>query len=492
MKSVRIRSLRIFLEAIYILSLVPLLLIGRYDFPSADDFGQGSAVRHAFLESGSFAACLSTAFSETARIYRVWVGYFTSMFFTVLQPAAFSERAYSLTVVLVLFMLTAGVLFFCRSLFYKVLGISRDYAYSVGFLLLLLMIQRLPGRNEALYWYSGAINYTFTVGLALVFLCAVLSYLTAGSQKTLLLILCAVLAFFCGGINYLTALTLMIGLFFIIIALWYLKKLSVNKGIFLIFVSFAAGFLMSCLAPGNRIRGGFMQGMSAVSAILASLEGFFTECLLSDTGWVQILVFVMLGVLFLQMVKETSFTFPLPGIVLLMGCGISAAAMTPPFYSGGNIDAGRIRATVYIQYVLLMSLCLFYLIGWAQKRFLRKEAKAQEALQTLPARATMILCALSALFIAGGLFCTMRNPAYFTSVEAFRDLRNGKAKAYAELMEERIMILHGEEKNVVLPRIESAPALLFFSDITSDETDWKNTGMARFYDKETVRLEEPQ
>ena len=490
-KSVKIRTLRIFLEALYVLSLVPLLLLGRYDFPSADDFGQGSAVRHAFLKSGSFIASLPTAFSETARIYRVWVGYFTSMFFTVLQPAAFSEKAYAATVCLVLFMLTAGVLFFCRSLFHKVLGIRKDYAYIVGFLFLLLMIQRMPGRNEALYWYSGAINYPFTVGLALLFLGMVLSLLTATKHRKGLLILCAVFAFFCGGINYLSALTLMLGLCFIIAALWYLKKLSENRSVFLILASFMAGFLVSCFAPGNRIRGGSMQGMSAVSAILASLKGFFTECLLSDTGWVQILVFLMLGILFLQMARETSFTFPMPGVVLLMGCGISAAAMTPPYYSGGNIDAGRIRATVYIQYVFLMGLCLFYLIGWAQKKYLRGEAQTKELPQALPGKSTMLLCALGALFLAGGLFCTMRNPAYFTSVEAFRDLRNGKAKAYAERMEERIAILHSEEKNVVLPRIESAPALLFFSDITSDETDWTNTGMARFYDKETVRLEEP-
>ena len=401
-----------------------------------------------------------------------------------------------MTTYLVLFMLTAGVLFFGRALFTKVLGIRKDYSMIAGLLILLLMIERLVGRNEALYWYSGAINYTFTLGLALLFQGFLFTTLKKEKAGPVRWGLTALFAFFCGGINYLTALTLLLVFVFLLAVLFYFKKPAEKKPVLLVFAFFLAGFMMSCLAPGNRVRGSAMQGMGAAEAILASLKGFVTVCLAEYTGWVQILVFAMLGILFWQMIRETDFSFPLPGIAALFAIGTSAAAMTPSYYSGGNIDAGRIRATVYLHYILLMSLLLFYVLGYLQKRFFLREkgaenTPAQPAAEELHGKPLAALVLLCALFLAGGLFSTMKNPAYFTSVEAFRDIRNGKAKVYAGQMEERLQILHSEEKDVVLPRIENAPDLLFFTDIMSDETDWTNESMARFYDKNTVRLEEP-
>ena len=38
--------------------------------------------------------------------------------------------------------------------------------------------------------------------------------------------------------------------------------------------------------------------------------------------------------------------------------------LLPPLYATANIDAGRIRALMWEQFVLLLVLCLFYLAGW--------------------------------------------------------------------------------------------------------------------------------
>lgn len=107
------RRLSWVLLAVYLLMLVPVLWIGRYDAPSADDFSMGLGTRLVYEETGSVLAVLGKIVSETVRYYRTWIGYFTSCLFTTASPATFGDGWYWLTPVIVLAGSTSASFSFC-------------------------------------------------------------------------------------------------------------------------------------------------------------------------------------------------------------------------------------------------------------------------------------------------------------------------------------------------------------------------------------------
>ena len=46
---------------IYLMSLIPILVVARYDCASGDDYGFGAAARQAFVRTGSVAAAAQAA-----------------------------------------------------------------------------------------------------------------------------------------------------------------------------------------------------------------------------------------------------------------------------------------------------------------------------------------------------------------------------------------------------------------------------------------------
>lgn len=75
-----------FLLVVYLLSLVPLLWIGFYNYPSADDYSIGSDCRQAFVNTHSLLATVWTGIVRAADDWLNWMGYFTSNFLMALPP----------------------------------------------------------------------------------------------------------------------------------------------------------------------------------------------------------------------------------------------------------------------------------------------------------------------------------------------------------------------------------------------------------------------
>ena len=512
----RVRFFSRFLTAVYLLSLVPVLYIARYAAPSADDFNEGTAARLAFL-AGGFPAAVKAAFAETARLYRVWIGYFSSMFLTQLQPAAFGEKFYAVTPALMLASLSGGVFFFFRRLFVRRMRLSKDAAQAAAAVFLLTAVQNLPGRNEALYWYSGAVNYTFFFGLALIFLGALAGdgpvkneredgSGKAAAWKTAAL---SLLGFCLGGCNYMTALSLAVVLFFYLLYEAFAaggkagkspRRLPARKWIPA--AAFYLGFLVSVAAPGNRVRGGGMNGMPPVTAVLTSFKYVYEYCFDQWTGK-TVLIGLMLCAVFLDRLvreyrAETGFRFPYPAVVFAGGICLAAANITPPLYAGGNIIAGRLKALIFLQYLLILALLVFYGLGFL-RRVMEERGGQNEKTRTAEEAAgacftRTAFAVLWVLFAAGAFFCARRvisNPYYFTSSAAAADLLNGTAAEYGAQQEARWAVLHDPSvPDAELEPFTVRPQLLYFSDITEDKEAWENRGMAEFYEKNSVILKQ--
>lgn len=523
-KSCDLRRLSYLLIVIYALSLIPVLVIGKYDYPSADDFSMGLGTRLVYEATGSLLAVVGKILSETVRYYRTWIGYFTSCLFTTVSPATFGEAWYALTPAVILLALHVGVAVFFYALMEKALGMNRYARRCMTVLALFLMVQRMPEgslRVEAFYWYSGAGNYTLTFSAGLLYLAFyVLSVCGVRSKnRSLFLVLACIMGFLAGGGNYLSALS-----FAVVSVLFAVYLVKMKIGRLLPAAFYLCGFAVSCLSPGNRIRGGEAEGYGALKSILLSLYYTLSYPLNQWMNWAVLLILALAGVIFWMGFAEIEFsganakaggaaasekagetvrgaaapekagngaqavqlgfTAPFPAAVLAYG--IVSCVVTPALYAQGNMDAGRIQSTFWLHAVLVLLLLEWYLVGGLYRRF-SKEQNASAA-SCLRNGAGGFVRAILLFFIVFSLLAVKGNPDFYTGTSAVFELLDGSAAQYGRENEERLHILkNSEEQDTVLPRYTVQPNLLYFEDVSEDPDDWINQKMSEYYGKNSIR-----
>lgn len=546
-KSCDLRRLSYLLIVIYALSLIPVLVIGKYDYPSADDFSMGLGTRLVYEATGSLLAVAGKILSETVRYYRTWIGYFTSCLFTTVSPATFGEAWYALTPAVILLALHVGVAVFFYALMEKALGMNRYVRRCMTVLALFLMVQRMPEgslRVEAFYWYSGAGNYTLTFSAGLLYLAFyVLSVCGVRSKnRSLFLVLACIMGFLAGGGNYLSALSFaVVSVLFAV----YLVKRKTRQGensrtgrlcvigSLLPAAFYLCGFAVSCLSPGNRIRGGEAEGYGALKSILLSLYYTLSYPLNQWMNWAVLLILALAGVIFWMGFAEIEFsganakaggaaasekagetvrgaaapekagsgaqavqlgfTAPFPAAVLAYG--IVSCVVTPALYAQGNMDAGRIQSTFWLHAVLVLLLLEWYLVGGLYRRFSKEQnASAVSCLQDASAASCLrngaggFVRAILLFFIVFSLLAVKGNPDFYTGTSAVSELLDGTAAQYGRENEERLRILQNpREQDAVLPRYTVQPNLLYFEDVSEDPDDWINQKMSEYYGKNSIR-----
>lgn len=506
-----LRRLSYLLIVIYALSLIPVLVIGKYDYPSADDFSMGLGTRLVYETTGSLLAVAGKILSETVRYYRTWIGYFTSCLFTTVSPATFGEAWYALTPAVILLALHVGVAVFFYALMEKALGMNRYARRCMTVLALFLMVQRMPEgslRVEAFYWYSGAGNYTLTFSAGLLYLAFyVLSVCGVRSKnRSLFLVLACIMGFLAGGGNYLSALS-----FAVVSVLFAVYLVKRKIGRLLPAAFYLCGFAVSCLSPGNRIRGGEAEGYGALKSILLSLYYTLSYPLNQWMNWAVLLILALAGVIFWMGFAEIEFsganakaggaaalekagsgaqavqlgfTAPFPAAVLAYG--IVSCVVTPALYAQGNMDAGRIQSTFWLHAVLVLLLLEWYLVGGLYRRF-SKEQNASAA-SCLRNGAGGFVRAILLFFIVFSLLAVKGNPDFYTGTSAVSELLDGSAAQYGRENEERLRILKNpREQDAVLPRYTVQPNLLYFEDVSEDPDDWINQKMSEYYGKNSIR-----
>ena len=537
-KSCDLRRLSYLLIVLYALSLIPVLIIGKYDYPSADDFSMGLGTRLVYEATGSLLAVAGKILSETVRYYRTWIGYFTSCLFTTVSPATFGEAWYALTPAVILLALHVGVAVFFYALMEKALGMNRYVRRCMTALALFLMVQRMPEgslRVEAFYWYSGAGNYTLTFSAGLLYLAFyVLSICGVRSKnRSLFLVLACIMGFLAGGGNYLSALSFaVVSVLFAV----YLVKMKTRQGenscmgrlcvigSLLPAAFYLCGFAVSCLSPGNRIRGGEAEGYGALKSILLSLYYTLSYPLNQWMNWAVLLILALAGVIFWMGFAENGlsganakadgavvsekagetvrgaaapekagsgaqavqlgFTAPFPAAVLAYG--IVSCVVTPALYAQGNMDAGRIQSTFWLHAVLVLLLLEWYLVGGLYRRFSKEQNRSTASF--LQNGSVGFIRALLLFFLVLSLLAVKGNPDFYTGTSAVSELLDGSAAQYGRENEERLRILKNpEEQDAVLPRYTVQPNLLYFEDVSEDPGDWINQKMSEYYGKNSIR-----
>ncbi len=484
-----LKTISILFTILFLLSLVPILAISVYNHPCADDYSYGTQPHLTYLESGNIINTLESAVDTSEGIYKGWQGTFSATFIMSLQPAVFSEKMYSLTTLLMLFMLIAPTLFLLHTIVVKIFKSDRRYALIIGVFMLFFSIQYLPSLVQGFFWFNGSCYYTFFYGIMLFLLTIGLRVYCVDPmqvKKVYFIIygLIGMLAsFIIGGGNYVTALTTLILLFVITAFSFVFKKpLYVKVSLILFFITVLTALLISAMAPGNAVRQANFEQYGIIHTVMDS----FRIALQDIEKWFDLKILsalLLLAPVFFAVTKKINFSFRFPLIVLILSFCVFAAQNAPPIYAMNNGGDGRLRDIVYYFFVWLVVINSLYFAGWLQKLL---HAHAIE-LDKIPLKRWLGAAAILFFVFLGTSLLSIKTASSYICA---RDFVNGTAKQYSSEINQRYQILYEKEiKQPVLKPISVKPEALFFDDITTDTADWRNVAMARYFQKESVILD---
>jgi len=470
--------------------VTPLLIIGHYDYPSADDWAFGVSTYHCIQEGGSPWDILRASI-DTVMLWREQEGEprYMNAFLGTIQPGIWGVHFYRITPWIMIGSLFLSEILLCRFL----LGgaINKGYILPVILPSLAIQIFCAPFPTETFYWWTGAVNYTFIFSLSVILLMVFLMLKKGNMSRTktvLLIFLGVILGIAVGGDSYAASLSAVCFL-----AALSGKMLFQDKRAFLrtfpITATTTAGLLFCLIAPGNAIRleqdfRGARTG--AVQAILLSLWKTMTN-IYSWTGLKMAVMLLLTAPFLWRALKRTEYRFRYPAVFTLFTFGIYASQIVATMYVNGSTGGGRMGDVLYYAYHVWLLLNAAYWIGWLQRRDKFLQLKAVAALHRWLSGHIMTW------FMSAGIVLTLvlgvMEVRTAATVRACAWLRNGYAQEYARAWEERLKIL--EDDTIREAYFDPLPGLngemVFYADFQPGE-NWLNDACADYYRKDAVGL----
>lgn len=471
--------------AVLAVAIIPLMVIGKYAVPCADDYTYGYYTHAFWTTTHSLRQTLHWALYQVKASYDTWQGTFSSAFIMSLSPAVWGDQYYIFTPVLMIFMIVVPQFYLLYVLLVKLLQTSKSIWCIVSSIVSFCMIEMMPSPVNAYYWFNGAVHYIFMYGcMILLFAIAIQMGNTDNRKKNMGYYLGAcVLAVACGGGNYSTALLGMLGLVFVVALKWVLGYKKVWNVIPVAVYAFA--LFKNVTAYGNNIRQSNFEQPTALEAVLDSFKYICVH--ISNWLTLPLVLFVLLLVPFLwEAVRTERFDFRWPVAVTALSFGSVACTITPSLYAMNSTGPDRLINVSMMWFILMLVCNLAYWIGYVRKAVKGKgiHLLAQTGLAGLGIFMAVILAALFIQFTNSGNGKLLN----YSSYAAYVSLATGEARAFYDEYLARLEVLNNDEPVVTLEPYKVKPWLLFFDDITTDPYDWRNQSVAAWFYKERVYL----
>lgn len=491
MKSVKTESkIAIMLIALFIAGLIPIFLLGRYDYQSADDYGFSAYSHVAWMQSHSVIQVLKGAVKTVIERWYGWQGTFSSIFVMALQPGIWGM--YSLVPWIMIGAMTCSTLFFFYVFFRKLIQVRPAIFLSISMIYLIFAVECMVDKIQGFFWFNGAAHYMIPHSVALCLFTVLILMITEEKNTFRRMVLACFLAAFTGGANYITALITLVLFVSAIALLLFMKQKQKCRLLLLPFLFFLAAFLLNVSAPGNAVR---QAEMTVRPGVIKSILLSFYYCVeyMVDTwfNWTYFLfVFALLPFLW-EAVKAFGkrFSYPVPLFVFIYSYGVLSAMFTPSLFAGGEAGGGRIFNIMFLDFMILTILNIFYFMGWLYRKFGFAEQISGSCLEKTDVKWYLLAVLCLGIFV-GAMYAKV-NPDYFTSTSALYSLMTKEGREYGiETAEREDMLKQAVESDtadVAIPRLTVHPYLLFWSDITEDAGDWTNRSMARYYGKDSIR-----
>lgn len=481
----------LFITMLFLALMLPVIYIGKYDKPSADDYGYAVTTHHVWNATHSIPEVLKAVTDRVASSYRTWQGTYSSIFMMALNPAAFDYRLYKLVPSIMITMLSLSCFLTAKLVFCDLLRHPAYFAIGTGSALSILTIEKMHTTPSGLFWYNSAVHYTFMHACMILMLCFIVKMLGTDCRwKKILFCLCTTFfAIMSAGSNYATSL-MGIVLLVTVMFLWiptHKNKLSCSLrnllwGLFPLF-AYSIGFILNITAPGNQIRQEAYQGFSPIQSILMS----FQSAAVYSIKWFDLFTLLMLLLLLPLLwnsLSETNFCFSCPLLVILYSFCIVACGFTSSYYSMGTEGLSRTHNVIKITWQFLLVLNEFYLLGWLKHYLTVKKGKA-----TAPIPIYAIGIAGLLIMMTLTVFLSDNKAGTFTTYASVYYVKTKEAQMFYNEYRNRVALLESSEPDIVLPPYQFQPWLLYIDDITIYPDDWRNKMVQDWYGKASVRLE---
>ena len=471
---------------LFVVSLIPLLWLGRYNVMCIDDYDYGRVVHDTWMQTGSVWQSIQTAWQQNMEFYQNWQGTYVSCFLMALCPMNFRYDVAWVVPVIMIGMFATSAFVLGRHILHRWLGCDRTGSSFIMLMLLFMFYQVIEAPFEGIYWYNGATHYVFMESVWF-FTLAALSAAFWSRKKSREIILCmtaAVLAVIVGGGNLVTGLQAEIFMVFLLIyAVITNRKKIITVCIPL--VTGSVGFLFNVLAPGNLMRGEIDSsvGYSAVMSVLLS----FYHAVVFMIRWTPafvIIVWLMLLPVLWKLTGQSKQKFSHPVWVTIGAYCVIAAMFTPTLYALGMVGLARVDNIIQMVYYLCLVMVTAYWLGYLNHR------EAGEAfglfLDKTKGRMTAVCFCLMLL-----IWVLTADKNTYTSISALRSLVNGEAQTfYAEAMERHDIYIDEDIVDVEVKPYSAKPALFSFDDLSTDRENWLNLAVMQYYHKAYVKLTE--
>ena len=471
---------------LFVVSLIPLLWLGRYNVMCIDDYDYGRVVHDTWMQTGSVWQSMQTAWQQNMEFYQNWQGTYVSCFLMALCPMNFRYEVAWVVPVIMIGMFATSAFVLGRHILHRWLGCDRTGSSFIMLMLLFMFYQVIEAPFEGIYWYNGATHYVFMESVWF-FTLAALSAAFWSRKKSREIVLCmtaAVLAVIVGGGNLVTGLQAEIFMAFLLIyAVITNRKKIITVCIPL--VTGSVGFLFNVLAPGNLMRGEIDSsvGYSAVMSVLLS----FYHAVVFMIRWTPafvIIVWLMLLPVLWKLTGQSKQKFNHPVWITIGAYCVIAAMFTPTLYALGMVGLARVDNIIQMVYYLCLVMVTAYWLGYLNHR------EAGEAfglfLDKTKGRMTAVCFCMILL-----IWVLTADKNTYTSISALRSLVNGEAQTfYAEAMERHDIYIDEDIVDVEVKPYSAKPALFSFDDLSTDRENWLNLAVMQYYHKAYVKLAE--
>lgn len=484
------RVIALFNIAISVFVAAPLLILGHFNYPMADDWSFGAMPYKVIKAGGSLFEVLKAALDVVMEWRKRGEPRYANALFGALNPGIWGEHFYRITPWIMI-----GSLFFAELLLGHYLLKDSENKNKGCFLNIVLpslaiQIMCVPFPTETFYWYTGAINYTFIFSLFLIQLVIFLKLMKGDSSRgrTVLLIACGcVLSVFVGGDSYATSLSAVCTYGALSLVMLFRDRKALLRTLPLTVVT-TVGLIICLVAPGNQARlntefGGTTTG--AFYAIMMSLK----RSALNIFSWTGLKIFVMLLLIapFLwKALRNMAYEFKGPLVFSVFTFGIYASQIVATMYVDGTTGGGRMADILYYSYHVWLLLNAGYWIGWIQKkRQFERIAAIAKLKRWLSGRLFVWFLAVNLLLAVLIGATEIRQTSTY---RACAWLMKGYAREYADAWEERLLILNDESvREVYFDPLPGYTELVFYADFQPGE-NWINNACEIYYDKEYIGL----
>lgn len=475
-----------------LIALIPMLVIGIYDRPGADDYGYSLMTLAALRDSGGNPfAVIGAAAQTSATWYFTWQGLYSSAFLMALQPGILGSQYYCIGAYLIIAFVFAASVYLAYCVEHHALRLNTKLWPAAGFLFATLVLQCMPYANEGIYWYNGAINYTpyffatfFSVGMCITALSVEKTW-----QRALALVGAMLVSLFISGGNYMPA-------FFNIMVMVAFTGIGFMKRRFALvlpLLASVAGFAISALAPGTAIRQALLSDLYGHQSVVGTIVHSTYRALMDIRLFIDlpVVVFLLLVTpLIVAWARKTGVRFS--GKVLVLAALASfvfiVGSLCVPFYAAGGFGEGRTRDAAYFVVITLITGLYGYTVCWLSTRVREFGDFTSRMAQRI---GMPVVCLLAVLAVGIVSFYGSGIADNGNSALAFRSLLSGEAQQYAREFDDREAILiENSGGEATITTLKTRPKLLFFSDVIRNDDVWTDS-MAKYYGLEKINLDIP-